>query len=79
MKEITTKLKELEIEIKNRGLSKNGKTKVISFFAKRARGEMCNFIVKNKIKTIEQIKEFNRNDYTFSENDSSNSSIVFVR
>ena len=59
--------------------TKNGKTKVISFFAKRARGEMCNFIVKNKIKTIEQIKEFNRNDYTFSENDSSNSSIVFVR
>ena len=59
--------------------TKNGKTKVISFFAKRARGEMCNFIVKNKIKTIEQIKEFNRNDYTFSENDSSDTSIVFVR
>ena len=29
---------------------KNGKLKVISFFAKRARGEMVNFIIKNKIK-----------------------------
>ena len=59
--------------------TKNGKTKVISFFAKRARGEMCNFIVKNKIKTIDQIKAFNRCDYTFSENDSSDTSLVFIR
>ena len=45
--------------------TKNGKVKVISFFAKRARGEMCNYIVKNKISSVSQIKEFNRNGYTF--------------
>mgnify|MGYP000503833648 FL=1 len=31
---------------------KNGKPKVISFFAKRARGEMCNFIIKNIFKLL---------------------------
>ena len=59
--------------------TKNGKVKVISFFAKRARGEMCNYIVKNKISSVSQIKEFNRNGYTFSEEDSTETRLVFVR
>ena len=59
--------------------TKNGKVKVISFFAKRARGEMCNYIVKNKISSVSQIKEFNRNGYTFSEEDSTETRLVFIR
>jgi len=31
---------------------KNGKLKVISFYAKKARGYMCNFIIKNRIEKI---------------------------
>lgn len=59
--------------------TKNGKVKVISFFAKRARGEMCNYIVKNKISSVSQIKEFSRNGYAFSEKDSTETRLVFIR
>ena len=59
--------------------TKNGKVKVISFFAKRTRGEMCNYIVKNKISSVSQIKEFNRNGYAFSEEDSTETRLVFIR
>jgi hypothetical protein len=45
---------------------KNGKLKVISFFAKKARGEMCNFIIKNKIINIEDLKLFQNLDYKFT-------------
>ena len=49
---------------------KNGKLKVISFYAKRARGEMCNFIIKNKITNTKNLKMFSNLDYKFSdEND----------
>jgi len=46
---------------------KNGKLKVISFFAKRARGEMVNFIIKNKIKKSESLKSFSNLGYQFTE------------
>ena len=46
---------------------KNGKSKVISFYAKRARGEMCNYIIKNKISSIDKIKRFNNLNYIFTE------------
>jgi len=58
---------------------KNGKSRVVSFFAKRARGEMCNFIIKNKINSIEEIKQFNRNNYNFSEEESTENNLVFIR
>ena len=58
---------------------KNGKSRVISFFAKRARGKMCNYIIKNRISTIDEIKMFNRNNYIFSEDESSENKLVFVR
>jgi len=59
--------------------TKNGKVKVISFFAKRARGEMCNYIVKNRISSVSQIKEFNRNGYAFSEENSTETRLIFIR
>ena len=57
---------------------KNGKLKVISFYAKRARGEMCNFIIKNKITNTRNLKIFSNLDYKFSdENDKGE--ILFTR
>ena len=56
---------------------KNGKLKVISFFAKKARGEMTNFIIKNKIKDPKDLKAFSSLSYKFSEEDEGN--ILFVR
>ena len=56
---------------------KNGKTKVISFYAKRARGEMCNYIIKNKIVSIDKIKRFDNLNYIFTEENSGN--LIFTR
>ena len=56
---------------------KNGKLKVISFFAKKARGEMVNFIIKNKIKDPKDIKLFISDGYAFSEENKGE--ILFVR
>ena len=57
--------------------SKNGKLKVISFYAKRARGEMVNFIVQNKIKDLSDIRSFNYGGYTFVSEE--NNEILFTR
>ena len=56
---------------------KNGKLKVISFFAKKARGEMCNFIIKNKITNVSDIKSFDHCGYKFDSQE--NGEIIFVR
>ena len=57
--------------------SKNGKLKVISFFAKKARGEMVNFIIKNKITDPTDLKLFTNKGYTFSEE--KEGKILYVR
>jgi len=46
---------------------KNGKLKIVSFFAKRARGEMCNFIIKNRITNVEDLKQFQNLEYKFTD------------
>tara|TARA_B110000263_G_C15201426_1_gene460837 strand:- start:264 stop:1007 length:744 start_codon:yes stop_codon:yes gene_type:complete len=56
---------------------KNGKLKVISFFAKKARGEMVNFIIKNKIVRADDLKLFTNEGYAFSEEDEGK--LLFVR
>jgi len=56
---------------------KNGKLKVISFFAKKARGEMVNFIIKNRITSPVELKSFKNNGYAFSEE--SNGQLLFAR
>jgi len=56
---------------------KNGKLKVISFFAKKARGEMANFIIKNKITDSKDLKLFDNDGYKFF--DENNGEILFSR
>ncbi len=45
--------------------SKNGKTRVIAIFAKRARGMMANWIIRNQVENSEQLKEFDLENYQF--------------
>ena len=54
------------------------KYKIISFYAKKARGLMAAWILKNKIKK-EEIKDFDIDGYYYSKRDSSESSPVFLR
>jgi hypothetical protein len=46
---------------------KNDKLKVISFFAKKARGSMVRYILNTDARTLEDIKGFNLDDYIFSQ------------
>jgi len=57
----------------------NGKYKIVSFFAKKARGYMTAFIIQNKIKNPERLKEFDVEGYRYSEEDSTPTQPVFLR
>ena len=58
---------------------KNGKYKIISFYAKKARGLMSAYIIKNRITDAEQLKAFDVDGYYFSPEESSASEWVFQR
>ena len=58
---------------------KNGVLKVISFFAKKARGMMTRFIIQNHINEVEEIKNFNLGGYAFNESLSTDKEWVFTR
>ena len=55
-----------------------GKYKIISFYAKKARGLMAAWILKNKIKE-DKLNNFNSDGYYFSPEESSKNSPVFLR
>ena len=58
---------------------KNGKEKVISFFAKNARGAMARFIIQNRLKSEEDIKKFDLDGYNYSSEKSGEGKLVFIR
>ena len=59
--------------------SKNGQYKIISFFAKKARGMMSAYIIQNKLKKVEAIKNFDTAGYRYDEQSSSPKEWVFLR
>lgn len=58
---------------------KNGEYKMISFYAKAARGLMARYIVDTNAKTIDDLKGFNYEGYGYSEPMSSENDLVFIR
>lgn len=60
---------------------KNDKLKVISFFAKKARGLMVRYIIDKDITTLEGLKRFDYEGYGFSEehSDLEKNELVFIR
>ncbi|MBY0475657.1 MAG: peroxide stress protein YaaA [Nitrosomonas sp.] len=58
---------------------KNGVYKIISFFAKKARGMMSRYIIQNKLTDPETIKEFDVSGYQFDEKNSSQDEWIFTR
>jgi cytoplasmic iron level regulating protein YaaA (DUF328/UPF0246 family) len=58
---------------------KNGQYKIISFYAKKARGLMAAYVIKNRIKDVENIKKFNVTGYKFSPEQSTAKDWVFLR
>ena len=58
---------------------KNGQYKMISFYAKKARGLMCRFAIQNRITQADDLKGFNLEGYYFSEDQSDKNNWVFLR
>lgn len=58
---------------------KDGKLKIISFFAKKARGLMVRYILDNNAQTLDDLKGFNCEGYQFDANLSKGNNLVFTR
>jgi cytoplasmic iron level regulating protein YaaA (DUF328/UPF0246 family) len=58
---------------------KNGQYKVISFYAKKARGLMARYIIQNRVTDIAQLKKFDSAGYQFSADKSQGNDLVFTR
>ena len=78
-KSINTKLLKANIITPVFKENKDGNYKVISIYAKKARGLMTRFIMKNRITQVNDIKHFENEGYYFNENLSNKSSFVFTR
>ncbi|MGQ0286516.1 peroxide stress protein YaaA [Pasteurellaceae bacterium 22721_9_1] len=59
--------------------AKAGKFKVISFYAKKARGLMCRYMIQNALTKPEQLKAFNLEGYWFDEESSTAQEWIFKR
>lgn len=58
---------------------KDGKLKIISFFAKKARGLMVRYIIDTNAQTIDDLKGFNYEGYLFDANLSKGNNLIFTR
>ena len=58
---------------------KNGKTVIITMYAKKARGMMARFLLRNRINTVESLMHFNENGYYYDDTLSTEKEIVFSR
>ena len=58
---------------------KNGKYKIISFYAKKARGLMARWIIQNKVSDFESLSNFNLDGYKYSKAESTATMPVFLR
>lgn len=59
--------------------AKNGQYKIISFFAKKARGMMSAWIIQNRVSHIEELKQFRVAGYRYDAASSSARDWVFLR
>lgn len=59
--------------------NKDGRYKIISFFAKKARGLMCRFMITNRISDHEDLKAFDLEGYHFNSRLTKDNNWVFTR
>jgi cytoplasmic iron level regulating protein YaaA (DUF328/UPF0246 family) len=58
---------------------KNGQYKIISFYAKKARGMMSRFVISEKINTPDALKQFDAGGYRYNSEQSTTNKLVFLR
>ncbi len=66
----------IDIEFKD---LKNGQYKIISFYAKKARGMMSRFVIEERIDSPEALRAFDVQGYRYNAELSSSSKLVFLR
>ena len=59
--------------------NKNGENKIISFYAKKARGLMARFIIENRVRKIADLKKFDFENYKFRQDLSTETNLIFLR
>ena len=57
----------------------DGQEKIISYNAKKLRGLMVDYCIRNNVKTIDRIKDFSSEGYHFDELRSNQNQSIFVR
>ena len=58
---------------------KNGQYKIISFYAKKARGLMARYVIKERLQDPEGLKDFNLDGYYYDQASSGPDKLVFLR
>lgn len=58
---------------------KNEKYTSISMFSKNARGKMARFLIENELKTVQDLKSYNLDGYSYDDKLSNDNDWVFVR
>ena len=58
---------------------KNGESRIISFFAKKARGAMARFAIDERLEHAQDLKGFDRDGYRFNKAASSDTEWIFIR
>ncbi len=73
--------KKLKYPVTNIGFKewRNGKLSFLSFNAKKARGMMIHYIIKNRIQEIEHLQGFDYDGYGFDEEASTGNNMLFTR
>jgi len=59
--------------------SRDGESRIISFFAKKARGGMARFAIDERVEKAEDLKAFDRDGYRFDKSASSDTEWIFIR
>ncbi len=53
--------------------------KIVSFFAKKARGAMARFMIQNRVTSVEGLRDFDIGGYSYQPRESTDDKLVFTR
>ena len=73
-KSITNQMTQVDFKV-----MKNGTPKTIGIYAKRQRGEMTNWIIKNRLEDVEDLKKYQNGDFKYSKSLSKVNHLVFLK
>lgn len=67
------------LDIVFKDIKPGGKPKIISFYAKKARGLMARYMVEKEVKSLQELRGFDKEGYYFVGEESDDQSLVFHR